>query len=62
VNYYVSPESHAAKLTGQFGYSFNDTNAIFGSGGFIEGNTRNAFLGDQTEGEWAIIAQIQVVW
>jgi hypothetical protein len=62
VNYYVSPESHAAKLTAQFGYTFNDTNALLGSGGFIEGNTRNVFLGDQTEGEWVIGAQMQVVW
>lgn len=61
-NYYVSPESHAAKATLQFGYTFNDTNALMGSGGFIEGNTRNAFLGDQKEGEWALLAQMQVVW
>jgi len=62
VNYYVSPESHAAKLTLQGSYAWNDTSALMGSGGFIEGNTRNALLGDSNEGEWALLAQMQVVW
>jgi hypothetical protein len=62
VNYYISPESHACKLTGQFGYAFNDTSPLFGSGGLIEGNTRNAFLGDSKKGEWTVIGQLQVVY
>jgi hypothetical protein len=62
VNYYISPESHAFKFTGQFGYAFNDTSPLFASGGLIEGNTRNAFLGDSKKGEWTLIGQVQVMW
>jgi len=62
LNYYISPESHACKFTAQLGYAFNDTTPIFGSGGLIEGNTRNAFLGDSKKGEWTLIGQLQVVY
>jgi len=62
MNYYISPESHACKFTAQLGYAFNDTTAMFGSGGLVEGNTRNSFLGDTENGEFAITGQMQVVW
>lgn len=61
-NYYISPESHACKLTAQFNWSPNDTGALFGSGGLIEGNTRDGFLGQDHHDEWGITAQMQVVW
>jgi len=62
INYYVSPESQAAKFTAQFGYAFNDTSPLFGSGGILEGNTRDGFLGDSHKGEWAIGVQFQVMY
>lgn len=62
VNYYVSPESHTCKLTGEVGYATNNTSSLFGSGGLIEGNTRNTFLGDTSTGEFTLMGQIQVVW
>jgi hypothetical protein len=62
VNYYVSPESHTCKLTGEVGYATNQTAVLFGSGGFIEGNTRNTFLGDTHTGEFTLMGQVQVVW
>jgi hypothetical protein len=62
MNYYISPESHACKFTVQANYAFNDTTPLFGSGGLIEGNTRNAFLGDSEDGEWTFIGQLQIVF
>jgi hypothetical protein len=62
MNYYISKESHAAKFTVQAGYAFNDTTALFGTGGLLGGNTRNGFLGDSEDGEISIMAQMQLVW
>jgi hypothetical protein len=62
MNYYISKESHAAKFTVQAAYAFEDTSTLFGTGGFVEGNTRNGFLGDTEEGEIAFIAQMQLVF
>jgi hypothetical protein len=62
VNYYISPESHAAKLTGQVGYSFNDTSGISSGTGVPDGNTRNGFLGEAHKGEIALIGQLQIVF
>jgi len=62
MNYYISKESHAAKFTLQAAYAFEDTTTLFGTGGFLEGNTRNGFLGDSDEGEISFIAQMQLVF
>ncbi len=62
MNYYISKESHAAKFTTQLGYAFNDTTALFGTGGLLSGNTRNGFLGDTEDGEISLMAQMQLVW
>jgi hypothetical protein len=60
MNYYISPDSHAAKFTAQIGYAFNDTSSLYGSGGLLEGNTRNGFLGDSEDGEISVMAQMIV--
>lgn len=62
MNYYISKESHAAKFTAQIGYAFNDTTALFGTGGLLGGNTRNGFLGDSEDGEVTVTGQMQVCW
>lgn len=61
MNYYISPESHAVKFTGQVGYAFNDTTNLFGTGGLID-DTRHTFLGDTEDGEIAVSLQMQVMW
>lgn len=55
LNYYVSPESHAAKFTGQVGYALNDSTGIFS-------DTTNGFLGDSEDGEISIGAQFQIMF
>lgn len=55
LNYYVSPESHAAKFTGQVGYALNDSTGIFA-------DTTNGFLGDSEDGEISIGAQFQIMF
>jgi len=61
MNYYVSPESHAVKLTAQVGYALDDTSGLgFGAEG--SGSTRNGFLGDSEGGEIAVQVQMQVVF
>jgi len=62
VNYYVSPESHAFKVSGYAGYAFNDTTSIFGAGGLLDGTTRAGFLGDSEDGEIVIGAEASVLF
>lgn len=63
INYYMSPDSHAVKFTGQVGYAFSDTDVLFGTGGIIgSSSTRTGFLGDSEEGEIQVGAQGQVMW
>jgi hypothetical protein len=62
VNYYISPESHAFKVSGLVGYAFNDTTPLFGSGGLLEGNTRQTFLGDSEDGEIVIGLEASVLF
>lgn len=62
VNYYMSPDSHAVKFTGQVGYAFSNTDVLFGTGGLISSSTRTGFLGDSEEGEIQVGAQGQVMW
>lgn len=61
MNYYVSPESHAAKFTAQVAYSFNETTNLFG-GGLVSSDTRTGFLGQADDGEFAITLQMQVMF
>jgi len=74
VNYYISPESHAVKFTGQVGYAVNSSNGVFFGGsdggtpddssddaaGF--GSTSNGFLGQSEDGEFNIQLQMQVMF
>lgn len=57
VNYYLSPESHAAKFSAEISTAFNDT-----SGFFTADNTNNGFLGDSEEGEIVLRWQMQVMF
>jgi hypothetical protein len=57
VNYYLSPESHAAKFSAEVSTAFNDT-----SGFFSADNTNNGFLGDTEDGEIVIRWQMQVMF
>jgi hypothetical protein len=62
VTYYVSPESHAFKVSFFAGYAFNDTTPLFGAGGLLEGSTRSGFLGDSEDGEIAIGAEASILF
>jgi len=53
VNYYVLPETNAAKFTAQLGYALDDTDELF-STPQLSGSNNNGFLGQATDGEWAI--------
>jgi len=63
VNYYLSPESHAAKLSLNGVYAFNSTvepldaddNSVLPIGG-------SGFLGQQDDGEFGLVAQLQVMF
>lgn len=61
VNYYVLPETNAAKFTAQVGYALDDTNELFGAGG-LAGSNNNGFLGQADDGEFAIQFQFQLVF
>lgn len=61
-NYYLSPESHAVKFTGQIGYAFNDTTNLFGGSGLISNSTTTGFLGQVEDGEIAVDVQAQVMF
>lgn len=62
VTYYVSPESHAFKVSFFGGYAFNDTTPLFGAGGLLDGSTRSGFLGDSEDGEIAIGAEASILF
>ncbi|MFZ4573448.1 MAG: hypothetical protein ACOYN0_03560 [Phycisphaerales bacterium] len=69
-NYYISPESHAVKLTGEVVWAMNQTDWIYTRGdeansippGPLGGNTYNALLGNPDDGEFALRFQMQVVF
>ncbi len=61
VNYYVLPETNAAKFTAQLGYALDDTDELF-STPQLSGSNNNGFLGQATDGEWAIQLQFQLVF
>jgi hypothetical protein len=61
VNYYVLPETNAAKFTAQLGYALDDTNELFASPQ-LSGSNNNGFLGQADDGEFAIQLQFQLVF
>jgi hypothetical protein len=70
VNYYLSPESHAAKFTADVVYAFESTAGFFAPadtdagipGGALAGGTNYGLLGDGDDGEFALRLQLQVVY
>ncbi|MFA6046503.1 MAG: hypothetical protein WC718_16080, partial [Phycisphaerales bacterium] len=58
VNYYLSPESHAVKLTFDLGYFFNSTTATT----LAAPNTALGLLPDPNGGEWLLRGQMQVLF
>lgn len=60
INYYISQESNAAKFTAQIGYAFDDTSDVFG--GPLSGSYNNGLLGQPEDGEFALQAQMQIVF
>lgn len=69
-NYYISPESHAVKFTGQVQWALNETDGLFFEpaagdptpAGPVAGNTNTGFLGDPDDGELVIQFQMQVMF
>lgn len=63
-NYYISPDSHAAKFTAEVGYSFNDNTVLFDStSGFLSGTGEDLrFLGQSDDGELYVGLQLQTMW
>jgi hypothetical protein len=62
VNYYVLPETNAAKFTTQLGYALDETAELFANAPGLDGSNNNGFLGQDTDGEWAIQFQFQLVF
>jgi hypothetical protein len=72
VNYYLSPESHAAKFTLDAIYSVNGTIILFApdsdpddglsDGGPLAGTDYTGLLGQSEDGEFGLQLQFQVVW
>lgn len=60
LNYYVSPESHAAKATVQVSYAFNETAGIIN--GVSSTGTDTGFLGQADDGEFTLNAQWISLW
>jgi hypothetical protein len=71
-NYYLSPESHAAKLSADLIWSLQKTPGLFQAGdatatppvsaGPLNGNSNYGILGQPKDGEVALRAQLQVVF
>jgi phosphate-selective porin OprO and OprP len=57
INYYFLPESHAAKLTGQVIYFLDNP-----SQSLAPLSTRIPLLGSSEDGQWSILAQMQLVF
>lgn len=62
VNYYISPESHAVKFTGEVVWALNETDWVYDSTGPLSGNTTNGLLGNPDDGEIALRAQMQILF
>lgn len=58
VNYYLSPKSHAVKLSFEASYFFNSTSATR----LAAQNTAVGLLTDPEAGEWMFVGQMQVVF
>lgn len=72
-NYYISPDSHAAKFTAEVGYSFNDSLILFApdsdatdsidDAGFLVGSGEDVrYLGQNDDGELYVGLQLQTMW
>jgi hypothetical protein len=72
-NYYISPDSHAAKFTAEVGYSFNDNLILFApdsdptdsidDAGFLVGAGEDVrYLGQSDDGEIYVGLQLQTMW
>lgn len=57
-NYYVSPKSHALKITFDVGYFFNSTNAT----SLAAQSTATGVLADSEGGQWLLKGQMQVLF
>lgn len=66
LNYYISPNSHAAKFTANITYAFEQTNnlpsGLPGLGGAFVPNTSAQVLGDGDDGEISWAAQLQLMF
>jgi phosphate-selective porin OprO and OprP len=63
INYYLVPESHAAKFTAGFIYLFDDPgNAAAVTPGGGANNTLVPILADQGDGQFSIVGQFQLVF
>ena len=61
VNYYISPESHAVKFTGQLTWALNETAFDDGTGTFVSGFSNNSILGQAEDDEITLGFQMQVM-
>ena len=59
-NYYMIPESHAVKLTGEVGWALESTDAIFGGTSPLVSNQATGFLGQSEDNEFVFRVQVQV--
>lgn len=66
VNYYLSPESHAAKISADVIYAFEATQdidpTVDNNLPFFDGSSNYGLLGQPDDGEFAIRTQLQVVF
>ena len=62
VNYYISPESHAVKFTGQLTWALNETAFDDGTGTFVSGFSNNSILGQAEDDEITLGFQMQVMF
>ena len=63
-NYYISPDSHAAKFTAEIGYSFNDNTILFdpSTGALSSAGEDVRYLGQSDDGEIFVGLQLQTMW
>lgn len=69
INYFISPNSHAAKFTAQFSYFLDSTVTDDGDGGFtsatgnlVSADTNHSLLDSSEDGQFAVTLQLQVAF